>query len=192
MSASDGQWTEGIYENQLVKEGGVWKFSAVHFYPTFITDYDKGWAKDAKPAPGPLAALPPDRPPTERYAIYPKQHIPPFHYPNPVTGTSRLHVSRGQKPAPRVTAAVTHGRIDARDARRTARGSAGTFAWSTGPSATSARVKDYARDREPGERLRLLPGQEPVEPTWPTCSHARVPSNSRSAVCTRARGCASS
>jgi triacylglycerol lipase len=81
-----GQWSEGIYENSLVKEDGVWKFSAVHFYPTFITDYDQGWAKDAQSAPGPLVNLPPDRPPTERYQIYPKQHIPPFHYPNPVTG----------------------------------------------------------------------------------------------------------
>lgn len=81
-----GQWSEGIYENTLVKERGAWKFSAVHFYPTFITDYDQGWSKDAEPAPGPLAGLPPDRPPSEKYAIFPKQHIPPFHFPNPVTG----------------------------------------------------------------------------------------------------------
>ncbi|HXC60079.1 MAG TPA: nuclear transport factor 2 family protein [Steroidobacteraceae bacterium] len=81
-----GQWSEGIYENQLAKEGGVWKYVAVHFYPTFITDYDQGWSKDAQPAPGPLASLPPDRPPTERYEIYPKAHVPAFHYMNPVTG----------------------------------------------------------------------------------------------------------
>lgn len=81
-----GQWSEGIYENQLVNEGGVWKFVAVHFYPTFITDYAQGWSKDAQPAPGPLAALPPDRPPTEFYEIFPKAHVPSFHYDNPVTG----------------------------------------------------------------------------------------------------------
>jgi hypothetical protein len=81
-----GQWSEGIYENQLVNEGGVWKFTAVHFYPTFITDYDQGWSKDAQPAPGPVASLPPDRAPTERYEIFPKVHIPTFHYNNPVTG----------------------------------------------------------------------------------------------------------
>ncbi|RYG85332.1 nuclear transport factor 2 family protein, partial [bacterium] len=39
-----GQWSEGVYENRFVKEGGVWKFAALHLYPTFITDYDKGWA----------------------------------------------------------------------------------------------------------------------------------------------------
>ncbi len=82
---ASGQWSEGIYENRFVKENGVWKFAAVHFYPTFITDYDKGWGKDAQPAPGLLADLPPDRPPTQVYAIYPKAHVPPFHYRNPVT-----------------------------------------------------------------------------------------------------------
>jgi SnoaL-like domain len=81
-----GQWSEGIYENQLVKESGVWKFVSVHFYPTFITDYDLGWSRDAQPAPGPLESLPPDRPPTERYEIFPTAHVPAFHYRNPVTG----------------------------------------------------------------------------------------------------------
>jgi hypothetical protein len=46
---------------------------------------DKGWAKDAKPAPGPIADLPPDHPPSSVYAIYPKAHVPPFHYVNAVT-----------------------------------------------------------------------------------------------------------
>ncbi len=81
-----GQWSEGIYENWLVRENGIWKFSVVRFYPTFITDYDAGWAKDAQPAPGPSSVLPPDAPPSQRYAIYPKAHVPPFHYLNPVSG----------------------------------------------------------------------------------------------------------
>src|SRR5690606_21368073 len=48
---SHGEWSEGIYENTFVKEDGVWKFKSLRFFPTFITDYDLGWAKDAKPAP---------------------------------------------------------------------------------------------------------------------------------------------
>ena len=37
--------------------------------------------------PGPAdVELPPDRPPTQVYEIYPKAHVPPFHYRNPVTG----------------------------------------------------------------------------------------------------------
>lgn len=81
-----GKWSEGTYENTFVKQGGVWKFQSLHYYPTFITDYDKGWAKDAEPVPQASSALPPDRPPSEIYAIYPKAFVPPFHYRNPVTG----------------------------------------------------------------------------------------------------------
>ncbi len=46
-----GQWMEGVYENTFVKRHGVWMFKSLHFYPTFITDYDKGWAQDAQPVP---------------------------------------------------------------------------------------------------------------------------------------------
>jgi hypothetical protein len=80
-----GQWSEGIYENTFVKQDGKWQIASLHFYPTFISDYDKGWGKDAQPAPGVDAKLPPDRPPTQVYEIYPKAHVPPFHYVNPVT-----------------------------------------------------------------------------------------------------------
>ena len=80
------EWSEGIYENAFVKEGGRWKFASVHFYPTFQTDYEQGWGKNARPAAGIDPELPPDRPPTEVYAIFPKPHVPPFHYRNPVTG----------------------------------------------------------------------------------------------------------
>jgi acetyl esterase/lipase len=81
-----GQWMEGVYENTFVKRQGVWMFKSLHFYPTFITDYDKGWAQDAQPVPTASRVSPPDRPPTEIYAIYPTAHVPPYHYPNPVTG----------------------------------------------------------------------------------------------------------
>ncbi|HUN26882.1 MAG TPA: nuclear transport factor 2 family protein [Steroidobacteraceae bacterium] len=81
-----GKWSEGTYENTYVKRNGVWKIASLHYYPTFITDYDKGWAKDAEPAPAASEALPPDRPPSEVYQIYPKAFVPPFHYRNPATG----------------------------------------------------------------------------------------------------------
>jgi acetyl esterase/lipase len=83
---AQGQWMEGVYENTFVKRHGVWMFKSLHFYPTFITDYDKGWAQDAQPVPTASKELPPDRPATEKYAIYPTAHVPPFHYPNPVSG----------------------------------------------------------------------------------------------------------
>jgi hypothetical protein len=85
VKGSGAQWEEGIFENTYVKHGDVWKIRSVHYYPRVITAYEQGWAKDAKPAPGPSTAFPPDRPSTETYAIYPKMYYPRFHYANPVT-----------------------------------------------------------------------------------------------------------
>ena len=79
------QWEEGIFENDYVKQNGVWKIRSVHYYPRVITDYELGWAKDARPAAQPSTVFPPDRPPTETYGIYPKMYYPRFHYTNPVT-----------------------------------------------------------------------------------------------------------
>jgi hypothetical protein len=82
----NGVWGVGIYENEYVKEGGVWKIAKLHFYPTAFTDYDRGWARSLLPMKGPSALLPPDRPPTVVYRSMPGQYLPPFSYPHPVTG----------------------------------------------------------------------------------------------------------
>ncbi len=60
----------GIYESELVKEGGVWKFKHLHLYRTYQVDYRTGW-EHATAADG---WLPPTR------------STPPFHYRNPVSG----------------------------------------------------------------------------------------------------------
>lgn len=93
-----GTWSEGIYESRFVQQEGVWKFRSLHYYPTFITDAAKGWALDAQEAPGIDPGLPPDRPPSQVYPIYPRAHIPPFHYRNPVTGLWPEYPTEG-KPA---------------------------------------------------------------------------------------------
>ena len=79
-------WSQSIYENEFMKQNGVWKFKTMHVYPRFIVDAEQGWAKDAQPAPGPSTAFPPDKPPTEKYEIYPRFHIAPLHFNHPVTG----------------------------------------------------------------------------------------------------------
>ena len=80
------RWEQGTYENSFVKENGQWKLAAVRYYPRFISDYDSGWAMDAKPVPGVSATLPPDAKPTHAYTAYPQTQLVGLHYANPVTG----------------------------------------------------------------------------------------------------------
>ncbi|BAK65899.1 hypothetical protein SLG_12240 [Sphingobium sp. SYK-6] len=84
----NGKWGVGIYENDYVKEGGVWKFAKVHFFMTALTDYDLGFAKYAIQMEGPSALFPPDRPPTDVYRSFPNAYLPPFSFRHPVTGQS--------------------------------------------------------------------------------------------------------
>jgi hypothetical protein len=82
----DGTWLEGPYENEYVKEGGVWKIKTLHWFTTVEASYEKGWARGARPAAGPLKDLPPDRPASVVYQAFPSYFLPPYHYSHPVTG----------------------------------------------------------------------------------------------------------
>ncbi|MGH8148712.1 MAG: nuclear transport factor 2 family protein [Steroidobacteraceae bacterium] len=88
----DAEWGTGIYEDEYVKQDGVWKIWKMHYFPNFLAPYDTGWAKlapvsgDWKSAVGHAFAA--DRPPTVRYEPFPNVFTPPFHYRNPVTGAS--------------------------------------------------------------------------------------------------------
>jgi hypothetical protein len=99
----NGVWGVGIYENEYVKEGGVWKLAKLHFYPTALTDYDRGWARSLLPMRGPSAVFPPDLPPTVVYRTLPGQYVPPFSYPHPVTGAPLTNLPQA---ADSVTGAV--------------------------------------------------------------------------------------
>jgi ketosteroid isomerase-like protein len=75
-----------VAENTFVKERGIWKIKSEHQYTTFWADYTKGWSRGYMPVAGPSSSIPADKPPTEVYAAFPDYYIPPFHYPNPVSG----------------------------------------------------------------------------------------------------------
>lgn len=87
-------WNEGVYENDYVKEDGIWKFKKMHFWSTYFTNFDKGWAKEGVPEIGRSAnssskEYPPDQesPPEDLRSMYPEHYfVVPFHYPNPVSG----------------------------------------------------------------------------------------------------------
>jgi hypothetical protein len=86
MVGASAEWREGIYENEFVRNGGVWQIKTLHVYPRLVTDYDKGWGADAQPVNQRSEKFPPDRPPTAAYESYPKFMIPPLHFRHPVTG----------------------------------------------------------------------------------------------------------
>jgi hypothetical protein len=84
------EWRDGIYENDYVKEGGVWKIKALHLFVNFVAPYEKGWAR-LKPGEGVVRSeasmkMPPDRPSAVQYRAFPDPQIPTFRAPNPVTG----------------------------------------------------------------------------------------------------------
>ena len=76
----------GVYENEYIKENGIWKIKTDHVYTTFFAVYGKGLIAGARPAAMPSEDIPPDLPATESYEAYPGVYLPPFHYRHPVTG----------------------------------------------------------------------------------------------------------
>jgi hypothetical protein len=79
-------WVEGVYENEFVREGGVWRFSKMRFWPTYYVPEKEGFTGAIRPNIESDSRLPPDHPPTDNAGVLPDIYYPPFHYPNPVTG----------------------------------------------------------------------------------------------------------
>lgn len=77
---------EATYENAYVVEDGVWKIAKLHCFVTYYVRWDEGWSRGGVPMGKALEHFPPDAPQTVDYGSYPEVFIPPYHYPNPVTG----------------------------------------------------------------------------------------------------------
>jgi hypothetical protein len=85
-------WEAGVYENEYIKEGAVWKIKVLNYCLTWQADFEKGWAHSTPYAgpffkktypedPGGPDEISPERPP-----FWPDTGVVPFHFPHPVTG----------------------------------------------------------------------------------------------------------
>ena len=72
-------------QNEYVKQNGIWKIRSLHYYTSFATPYEKGWAKEVMPTRREVArGFEPDKPPSVQYEAFPKYFVPPFHFSHPV------------------------------------------------------------------------------------------------------------
>src|SRR5690606_2432711 len=90
-------WGQGPYENEYVKEDGVWRVARLHWYQTFLVPYEGGWAhnEDVNGGRAVSGRLPPDAPPTIEYEPWPATYLPAFHFDNPVA-----HAAASRAPTP--------------------------------------------------------------------------------------------
>jgi hypothetical protein len=87
----DQCWEAGIYENEYVKDRGIWKIRCLNYNMLWQADYEPGWAKSGVHLPPILKTFPDDpHGPDELLpsvpATWPNTRVVPFHYPHPVTG----------------------------------------------------------------------------------------------------------
>jgi hypothetical protein len=78
------EWETGVYENEYRNEGGVWKISRIHLYPTMITPYEQGWGKKSLPASRYEPNLKPDAASKGAASTYDHAFTTPYHYGHPV------------------------------------------------------------------------------------------------------------
>ncbi len=81
----------GLYENDYVRENGVWKIRRLEYAIQWQALYDRGWARtstDLKPATETFPANPigPDYILEEKRGLWPDRTPVAFHYAHPVTG----------------------------------------------------------------------------------------------------------
>lgn len=94
---SNGGWGLPLYENEFVKEDGVWKISRLMGPFIMYAGWEKGWKVQviSNTWPGDRDLSPPDLPPSVVYLMYPSYYIVPYHYANPVSG-KEYEVPMGQ------------------------------------------------------------------------------------------------
>ena len=93
----------GVYENEYIKENGVWKIWKLKWVPLYEATPAEGWVRPerlAKPRPTKEDEIrypdwwKPDLPPKGIAYSYPSGYILPFHYRHPVTGNTSTEEKR--------------------------------------------------------------------------------------------------
>jgi len=84
-------WEGGVYENEYIKEDGVWKPFRYRYFPFWHADFERGWAHTKKNYVPMLSKTYPEDPYgpdelIESTMLWPQTKVVPFHYPHPVTG----------------------------------------------------------------------------------------------------------
>lgn len=115
-AGSGGDWGSGTYENEYVKEDGVWKIRALRLFVRFYAPYEGGWTR--APQHSALrygkSSVRRSAPPSLSYEAYPTQFTPPFHYENPVTSGYRLVTEPTAATATAEDAALSVNELEAR------------------------------------------------------------------------------
>lgn len=87
MPGPDGAqafWSAGEFEDEFIKETGIWKIFKLHYNRTFFTPYEKGWVREPEFVPACVEKKQPD--PSIVYEPYPTTYVFPYHFKHPVTG----------------------------------------------------------------------------------------------------------
>ena len=86
-------WEGGMYENQYVREDGVWKIKVLDYNPVWHALFESGWAHTPPEfvpfftTAYPEDPLGPDALAAEPHRVlWPETSVVPFHCPHPVTG----------------------------------------------------------------------------------------------------------
>lgn len=73
----NADWAGGIYENEFVRDGGVWRFARMHYHPMIAGPYETGWR-----------------------TVYDDQKVVPYHFTTDETGIPVLDLPASTAIAP--------------------------------------------------------------------------------------------
>jgi hypothetical protein len=104
-------WGSGVYENEYVKQNGLWKIRKLHLFVRFYAPYEGGWTRttEALNARYGKSTAKASSGPTVKYATWPAWFTAPLHFKNPAVDSYRVapeNAARAVAPEPGKTRTV--------------------------------------------------------------------------------------